>query len=212
VCHPHAVPAEVGQVVECHAHSIQHVAVGALPLTERRMMGDASFLLGLSLMTNQPGNQDPPRAFASYSWDSKEHKEWVKDLATRLRSDGVDVTLDQWKVVPGEQLPKFMETAIRENSYVLIICTPNYKKKSDERKGGVGYLGSPWLVWCVVPMLTTGFPPRQCLSLGVRELCYSARSQSYVARTLSWAVGHSRKEAQRSSELVASRHDAGPFV
>ena len=28
----------------------------------------------------------------------------------------------------------------------------------------------------------------------------------------SWAVGHSTREAQRAPELVASRHDAGPFV
>jgi hypothetical protein len=34
-----------------------------------------------------------------------------------------------------------MEREIRTNSFVLIICTPNYKKKSDARKGGVGYEG-----------------------------------------------------------------------
>lgn len=83
----------------------------------------------------------PPKVFISYSWDSPVHKAWVKDLATRLRADGIDVTLDQWAAAPGDQLPKFMETAIRDNSYVVIICTPNYKKKSDERKGGVGYEG-----------------------------------------------------------------------
>jgi hypothetical protein len=34
-----------------------------------------------------------------------------------------------------------MEKAIRESAYVLIVCTPNYRAKSDERKGGVGYEG-----------------------------------------------------------------------
>jgi hypothetical protein len=34
-----------------------------------------------------------------------------------------------------------MERAIRENSYVLIVCTPKYKLKADGRKGGVGYEG-----------------------------------------------------------------------
>lgn len=84
---------------------------------------------------------DPPKAFISYSWDNDDHKKWTKSLAARLRGDGVDVTLDQWNLVPGDQLPKFMETAIRENSYVLILSTPNYNKRSDERKGGVGYEG-----------------------------------------------------------------------
>jgi len=92
-------------------------------------------------MTNTPTDAQSPKVFISYSWDSPEHKSWTKELATRLRGDGVDVTLDQWGVVPGDQLPKFMETAIRENSYVVIVCTPNYKTKSDERKGGVGYEG-----------------------------------------------------------------------
>ena len=82
-----------------------------------------------------------PTAFVSYSWDSDEHKQWVHDLATRMRSDGIDVTLDQWHAVPGDQLPQFMETAIRENDYVVIVCTPKYCDRSDSRTGGVGYEG-----------------------------------------------------------------------
>ena len=68
-----------------------------------------------------------PTSFISYSWEDKEHKKWVKDLALKLRTDGVDVKLDQWEVVPGDQLPNFMEKSIREIDYVLIICTPKYK-------------------------------------------------------------------------------------
>jgi hypothetical protein len=82
-----------------------------------------------------------PTAFISYSWDDDEHKTWVRGLAARLRADGVDVTLDQWHVAPGDQLPQFMERAVRENDFVLIICTPRYKQRSDKRAGGVGYEG-----------------------------------------------------------------------
>lgn len=32
-----------------------------------------------------------------------------------------------------------MEESLQKCSYVLFICTPNYKKKADEREGGVGY-------------------------------------------------------------------------
>jgi hypothetical protein len=83
----------------------------------------------------------PPKTFISYSWDDEDHKQWTKAFAARLRADGVDATLDQWATVPGDRLPHFMEQAIRENSYVLIVCTPKYKEKSDNRKGGVGYEG-----------------------------------------------------------------------
>lgn len=82
-----------------------------------------------------------PTVFISYAWDDDAHTKWVRKLATRLRQDGIDVSLDQWDAVPGDQLPQFMESSIRENDYVLIVCTPNYKQKSDLRKGGVGYEG-----------------------------------------------------------------------
>src|SRR6267378_1916632 len=83
----------------------------------------------------------PPSAFISYSWDDEAHKEWVRRLAERLRADGVDVTLDRWATVPGDQLPAFMERAIRENQFIVIVCTPRYKTRSDAREGGVGYEG-----------------------------------------------------------------------
>jgi hypothetical protein len=83
----------------------------------------------------------PPKAFMSYSWDDEAHKTWVRSLATRLRSDGVDVTLDQWHAAPGDQLPAFMEKAVRTSDFVLIVCTPKYRKRSDQRVGGVGYEG-----------------------------------------------------------------------
>jgi|ERR1051325_4912814 hypothetical protein len=82
-----------------------------------------------------------PRAFISYSWDSEEHKQWVLNLATRLRHDGVDVMLDQWGIAPGDQLTEFMEHSLWEHDFILIICTPQYKRKSDRRIGGVGYEG-----------------------------------------------------------------------
>lgn len=83
-----------------------------------------------------------PTAFVSYAWDTEESNFWVKNLATVLRKNGIDVKLDIWEVSPGDLLPNFMEQAVRENDYVLIICSPKYKEKSQARKGGVGYEGN----------------------------------------------------------------------
>jgi hypothetical protein len=80
-----------------------------------------------------------PRAFLSYSYDGFEHRAWVLNLATRLREDGIETILDKWELEPGDPLPEFMERAVRENDFVLIICTPRYKQRSDGRIGGVGY-------------------------------------------------------------------------
>ena len=32
-----------------------------------------------------------------------------------------------------------VERAIRDNEFVVIVCTPRYKRRSDAREGGVGY-------------------------------------------------------------------------
>ena len=83
-----------------------------------------------------------PKTLISYSWDDPAHKQWVKDLAAKLRSHGVNATLDDWALAAGDQLARFMEDAVRENEHVLIICTPKYKVKSDTRSGGVGFEGN----------------------------------------------------------------------
>lgn len=82
-----------------------------------------------------------PKAFISYSWEGDSHKDWVRELGTQLRADGIETILDQWHAVPGDQLPAFMESAVRDNDFVLVICTPRYKARSDNRSGGVGYEG-----------------------------------------------------------------------
>lgn len=92
--------------------------------------------------TVKPQSRDIVRsAFISYSWDDDAHLEWVRDLATRLRADGVDVSIDKWAAAPGDQLPAFMERSIRQNEFVVVVCTPRYKRRSDAREGGVGYEG-----------------------------------------------------------------------
>ncbi|WP_370457663.1 SEFIR domain-containing protein [Rufibacter sp. XAAS-G3-1] len=40
-------------------------------------------------------NKLETKVFISYSHDSNNHKDWVLQLATRLRLNGVDVILDQ---------------------------------------------------------------------------------------------------------------------
>jgi serine/threonine protein kinase len=82
-----------------------------------------------------------PKAFITYSWDDDPHTEWVKSFAIQLTTHGVDVTLDLWHSGPGEQIPAFMERAVRNNDFVIAVCTPRFKERFDARTGGVGYEG-----------------------------------------------------------------------
>lgn len=85
--------------------------------------------------------KNPPKVFISYSWDNEEHKDWVLELSNKLRSNGIDSNIDQYELQPGHSITQFMEKSIRENDFVLFICTPEYKDKFNDRNGGVGYEG-----------------------------------------------------------------------
>jgi len=80
-----------------------------------------------------------PKIFISYSHDDTEHKLWVKELATQLRSHGVDIILDQWDLRLGNDLAFFMEQGLNKSQMVLCICSELYVKKANDRTGGTGY-------------------------------------------------------------------------
>jgi hypothetical protein len=82
----------------------------------------------------------PPKVFISYSWTSQEHEDWVLELATRLRSNYVDVVLDKWDLKEGQDIYSFMESMVHSEDIekVLVICDKGYKTKAEERSGGVG--------------------------------------------------------------------------
>lgn len=78
--------------------------------------------------------------FISYSWDSEEHKDWVLKLSNDLRSRyGIDVILDQYDISLGNDLNHFMESSILKADKIIVILTPEYKRKAENRERGVGY-------------------------------------------------------------------------
>lgn len=77
------------------------------------------------------------KALISYDW---EHQTAAVSLATHLRELGINVVLDVWSLSLGDDVNAFMENMVSDDSvsHVLILCTPTYKTKANERKGGVG--------------------------------------------------------------------------
>jgi hypothetical protein len=88
---------------------------------------------------HDPKAEKKRTVYISYSWDSPAHKEWVSRFGFKLEANGLKVVVDQWNLKLGESIPHFMETAISSCDFVLLICTPAYKKRADERIRGVGY-------------------------------------------------------------------------
>jgi hypothetical protein len=82
----------------------------------------------------------PPKVFISYSWTSDEYADWIKSLAEKLLSNGVDVVLDRWDLKPGQDKFVFMEQMVTnpEINKVLVMCDKRYAERADSREGGVG--------------------------------------------------------------------------
>lgn len=73
--------------------------------------------------------------FIAYSHDSESHKAWVKKFAYDLEILGdFEVLLDQ-NLPKGYPLTRFMELGISRADKVLVIGTPEYKRKSEMGKG-----------------------------------------------------------------------------
>ena len=81
---------------------------------------------------------ESPLVFIHYSWDSESHKKWTLFLADRLISDGVDVIFDRYDLRLGSNNNYFMEK-VELADKVLLVMTPEYKIKADNRTSGVGY-------------------------------------------------------------------------
>lgn len=82
---------------------------------------------------------EPIKVFISYSWDSIEHKNWVKKLADTLEEiEEVHVIWDGYDLDSLADKNYFMEAGIHDADLVLVVTTNNYKTKSDGRQGGVG--------------------------------------------------------------------------
>ncbi len=80
-----------------------------------------------------------PNIFISYSWDSVEHQQWVLSVADLINSNGGNAIVDRTHLKYGGHIKTFMLKSILDVDIVLMILTPNYKRKADSLDGGAGY-------------------------------------------------------------------------
>ncbi len=52
---------------------------------------------------------------------STKDKDTVREVANRLKSDGVRVWFDEWEIKPGDSIPAKIEDGL-QNSRVLVLC------------------------------------------------------------------------------------------
>jgi hypothetical protein len=83
--------------------------------------------------------RQPIRVLLSYTKTTPEHADWVKSLATSLRSSGIDARLDTWHLRLGMDVAQWMCNEIDLAERVLLICNEEYARRADGRHGGVGW-------------------------------------------------------------------------
>lgn len=111
------------QVVKTKLLKILSEAIGTTSTNNRQIVKDYM--------------QSKKVVFISYSWETEEHNDWVHKLAADL-SEEFEIVIDQ-ELPLGLELTSFMETSVASSDKVIIITTPTYKKKADNRERGVGY-------------------------------------------------------------------------
>jgi hypothetical protein len=73
----------------------------------------------------------PPKVFISYSHDSREHEDRVLGIANRLRTDGIDASIDQYEPVPPNGFRSWSSSEIARADFVLMVCTEIYRRRAE---------------------------------------------------------------------------------
>lgn len=72
--------------------------------------------------------------FISYSHDSDEHRERVRDLAAQLRRDGVQSEIDLYEPSPDQGWPRWMQSHVLSARRILVVCTETYQRRFEGRE------------------------------------------------------------------------------
>jgi hypothetical protein len=64
---------------------------------------------------------EQPLQYDVFLCHSSKNKDVVRDVANRLKSDGVRVWFDEWEIQPGDNIPAKIENGL-EHSRVLVLC------------------------------------------------------------------------------------------
>ena len=144
----------------------------------------------------------PKRVFVSYSHDSNAHKNWVLELATFLRSNGIDVILDQWDVEYGDDLAAFMEKAITTSDRVIVICTNEYVRKANAGIGGVGYEKTI----CTAEMLRDYSNRRRFIPV-VRDVVGEQKLPTFFGAALYSDLSNGRDNEESRSDLARAIYE-----
>ncbi len=84
------------------------------------------------------------RVLISYTHEGQAHQDRCRDLADRLRADGVEAAIDQYVPAPAEGWPRWMQQQVATSDFVILVCTPSFRRRFEGTESpGVGH-GVSW--------------------------------------------------------------------
>lgn len=92
------------------------------------------------------------KVFISYAHEGSAISDIVLKFSNKLRSKGIDSSIDQYETSPPEGWPRWMENQISQSNYVLIFCTKMYHDKFYQHDGKSGK-GVSWEVSIIYQLL-----------------------------------------------------------
>lgn len=146
--------------------------------------------------------ESPQRVFISYSGTSDRHNEWVAELGTFLRTNGVDARLDQWHLRRGMDLPQWMANELELAERVIIISDSRYRDRADKRSGGVG-----WETMLIQGDMAQQPPDSRKYLIVVREDHFKDGVPQYLKTKFSIHWNSSRDEDKLRDDLLKELYD-----
>jgi len=120
--------------VECTLQTFEGSALSKLVELNRFCSGENPPQDG-SIQIEDRSPSISKRVFISYSADSQEHVERVREFATRLKLDGIDVRIDtDVDLDPPEGWPTYSQHQIEKADHVILVCTETYRRRFDGRE------------------------------------------------------------------------------
>ncbi|MEV7098817.1 SEFIR domain-containing protein [Amycolatopsis sp. NPDC051045] len=74
---------------------------------------------------------DPKRVFVSYTHDSPAHKDQVLAFSEFLTRNGMEVTLDQWKLAHRQDWYVWAIKSIEAADFVIVVASETYRRVAD---------------------------------------------------------------------------------
>ncbi|GAA1989844.1 toll/interleukin-1 receptor domain-containing protein [Amycolatopsis minnesotensis] len=72
-----------------------------------------------------------PTVFVSYTHDDEQHRRAVREFASFLQDNGVDVVLDQWAEDHRKDWQAWAQKGMTESDYVIVVASDGYRRMGD---------------------------------------------------------------------------------